>query len=269
MLKILQTDSENLFMKTKISNLIFLILFVLCSISIIKAQNDTAPPKSSGNKKAEIIETAQYYFVFQIDGDSKITLSIQNSEDVNEFGNAEDADVLSNFFLALKNSGNKSVVKKQALDPFVIIKADENLNYSTLTAFLQKARDLSVHEIKIYSSKNTFESFISVAKKPNPKDRPNPLTLIAEIKTDKKVTLNNDEIGNLDDLSELKNTLIRIFKEREDVGAFREGTNEVEKTVLVKAPASVQFSEIIKLIKALKETGAQPVELLIDDIKYL
>ena len=174
------------------------------------------------------------------------------------------------FFEDLKNA---SVAKpnslKTKLDAFIIVKADENLKYGLLVDFLQKARNMSDNEVKIFTSKKFYNPYISVQKKPSRKleVRPNPLFLLAEIKADRKVVLNTEEMGNLDDLSKLTSFLTQIFKDRENNGVFREGTNEVEKKVSVKAPSTMQFSEIVKLVAALNDSGAQPIELLIDDLQ--
>src|SRR5580765_1701600 len=77
--------------------------------------------------------------------------------------------------------------------------------------------------------------------------KPNPLTLVVGINRDSKaVTLNNDPFGDVSDPEKLTNKLREIFKEREANGAFREGTNEVEKTLFVKAPKLVKYGEVVK-----------------------
>ena len=48
---------------------------------------------------------------------------------------------------------------------------------------------------------------------------------------------------------------------------YKEGTNEIEKTVFVKAPRAVKYGEVVKLIDAIKFAGAQPVGLQIDDLQ--
>lgn len=96
--------------------------------------------------------------------------------------------------------------------------------------------------------------------------RPNPLTLVVTIERDLNLKLNNDEIGNAGDTSNLSGKLSQIFKDRENNGVFREGTNEVEKTIFIKAPRSVKYGEVVKVIDAVKVSGAQPIGLQIDDL---
>src|SRR5687768_7240454 len=67
--------------------------------------------------------------------------------------------------------------------------------------------------------------------------KPNPLTLVVAINRDtKQVTLNNEPYGDVADTERLKNKLLEVFKERETQGVFREGTNEIEKTIFLKSP---------------------------------
>ncbi len=115
-----------------------------------------------------------------------------------------------------------------------------------------------------------FEAKVPAEPKPeeqqsNPK--PNPLTLVVAInKADMKVTLNNEDMGNISDMSGLTNKLLQTFKEREANGAFREGTNEVEKTIFIKSPRSVRYGAVVNVIDAVKQAGANPIGLQIDDL---
>lgn len=100
----------------------------------------------------------------------------------------------------------------------------------------------------------------------NPK--PNPLTLVVAInKADRKVTLNNEAMGDVSDASALTNKLQQVFKEREAGGVFREGTNQVEKTLFIKSPRSVRYGDVVKVIDAAKQAGAEPIGLQIDDLE--
>ena len=97
--------------------------------------------------------------------------------------------------------------------------------------------------------------------------KPNPLTLVVAINSsDKSITLNNEAMGNVTDTEALTNKLKEVFKERESQGTFREGTNEVEKTLFIKSPRSVRYGEVVKVIDAVKVAGAEPIGLQIDDL---
>ena len=98
--------------------------------------------------------------------------------------------------------------------------------------------------------------------------KPNPLTLVVAInKETKAITLNNEGFGDVSDTQRLTDKLRQVFKDREAQGAFREGTNEVEKTLFIKSPTSVRYGDVVKVIDGVKTAGAEPVGLQIDDLE--
>jgi biopolymer transport protein ExbD len=114
-----------------------------------------------------------------------------------------------------------------------------------------------------------FEAKVPAEPKDEPQTdvKPNPLTLVVGIsKETKAITLNNEPYGDVSDTEKLSNKLREVFKERESQGAFREGTNEIEKTIFIKSPKSVRYGDVIKVIDAAKSVGASPIGLQIDDL---
>ena len=115
-----------------------------------------------------------------------------------------------------------------------------------------------------------FEAKIPAEPKDQPQVdiKPNPLTLVVAIdKNTKKVTLNNQEAGDVSDASTLTAKLDQIFKEREQNGAFREGTNEIEKTVFIKSSPSIKYGDVVKVIDAAKQAKASPIGLQVDSLE--
>lgn len=97
--------------------------------------------------------------------------------------------------------------------------------------------------------------------------KPNPLTLVVSInRENRQISLNNDSAGSVDDPTALTGQLTEIFKQRADNGVFREGTNEVEKTIFIKSPTLVKYGDVVKVIDAAKMAGASPIGLQIDDL---
>jgi len=115
-----------------------------------------------------------------------------------------------------------------------------------------------------------FEAKVPAEPQDLPEDveiKPNPLTLVVSINAgDLKIKLNNEDMGDVSDTDTLTERLNTVFKQREEGNAVREGTNEIEKTVFIKAPKSVRYGDVVKVIDGVKQAGAQPVGLQIDDL---
>ena len=115
-----------------------------------------------------------------------------------------------------------------------------------------------------------FEAKIPAEPKDQPQVdiKPNPLTLVITIdKNTKKVRLNNDDAGDVSDASALTDRLKAIFTQREQNGVFREGTNEVEKTVFIKSSTSTKYGDVVRVIDAAKTAGASPIGLQVDSLE--
>jgi biopolymer transport protein ExbD len=121
------------------------------------------------------------------------------------------------------------------------------------------------------SKPSRFEAKVPAEPKDDQKDvilKPNPNTLIVFINREgAKLRLNQDDIGDVSDTTPLTARLEEVFKDRESRGVLREGTNEVEKTIFIKAPKSVKYGDVVKVIDAVKLAGAQPIGLQIDDLE--
>lgn len=120
------------------------------------------------------------------------------------------------------------------------------------------------------SKPSRFEAKVPAEPKPDDQTiaKPNPLTLVVAVnRSDMKLTLNNQEAGDVSNASDLTAKLTEIFQGRDANGVFREGTNEVEKTVFIKSPRSVKYGDVVKVIDAVKMAGAQPIGLQIDDLQ--
>ena len=92
--------------------------------------------------------------------------------------------------------------------------------------------------------------------------RPNPLVLFVKTGDDGRPVINNEPKA---DLGMLTTVLAEIFKEREQNGVLREGTNEVEKSVLVELSADKpdqKYGDFVKLVNAVKGGGASPIVLI-------
>lgn len=120
------------------------------------------------------------------------------------------------------------------------------------------------------SKPSRFEAKVPAEPKPNEQQvvpKPNPLTLVVGVnKADMKVSLNNEAAGDVTNTEDLTNKLREIFQQRESNGVLNENTNQVEKTVFIKSPRSIRYGDVVKVIDAVKLSGAAPIGLQIDDL---
>jgi len=123
-----------------------------------------------------------------------------------------------------------------------------------------------------------FEADIPTQRDPNEdlsQLKPNPLTLVVSISNDLQLKLNQDSIGSVNDTAPLSQKLLQLFQQRKDTRAYKIGmetrmdvpdSERIEKTVFVKAPRSVKYGDVVKVIDAIKGAGANPVGLQVDDL---
>ena len=105
--------------------------------------------------------------------------------------------------------------------------------------------------------------------------QPNPLTLVVSVEGDLSLKLNQDSAGSANDTAPLSTKLLQIFKERRDNRAYEQGKEtrtdlpeeeRIAKAVFVKAPRSLKYVEVVKVIDAIKGAGGNPIGLQIDDL---
>jgi biopolymer transport protein ExbD len=105
--------------------------------------------------------------------------------------------------------------------------------------------------------------------------KPNPLTLVVSISPDLQLKLNQESMGSVNDTSRLAQKLLVVFQQRKEQRAYKPGMetrtdvpeqDRIEKTVFIKAPRSLRYEEVVKVIDAIKGAGANPVGLQVDDL---
>lgn len=85
-------------------------------------------------------------------------------------------------------------------------------------------------------------------------------TLIISYAIDGTIRINREPtIATIADTSSLSTRLQEIFRRRE------ENANR-ERTVFIKAPTTLDYGSVAKLIDAVKSGGADPISLQIDDL---
>lgn len=112
-----------------------------------------------------------------------------------------------------------------------------------------------------------------------PDDRPlppNDLTLIVSVEADRTLKLNQlSDMGTVDDPLKLVQTLTDLFRKRAHNHVYRAEmltrtevpeSYRIERTVFVKAPRSIPYGEVTKVIDSIKGAGADPIGLQLDGL---
>ena len=106
--------------------------------------------------------------------------------------------------------------------------------------------------------------------------RPDDLALIVTIEADRTLKLNRQsDLGTVDDSSKLAQKLATVFQERTSNRVYREEmiirtdlpeSSRIQKTVFVKAPRSIPYGEVTRVIDSIKGAGADPIGLQLDNL---
>jgi biopolymer transport protein ExbD len=105
---------------------------------------------------------------------------------------------------------------------------------------------------------------------------PNPKTLVVSIDADSNLSLNNvRDLGTIAEPSKLVEKLRAVFAERTENRLYDEAllmrddiseSEKILKTVFIKAPLAMDYGNVVKVIDAVKMSGANPISLQIDNL---
>ena len=119
-----------------------------------------------------------------------------------------------------------------------------------------------------------------IPQPPEPRHSPPPdnsgLTLVVAIKEDGTLELNRTSImGSVNDTGELSATLARVFRQRLEQHTYswdmlgRSDLPEeerIQRTVYIKAPKSIPYGEVVKVLDGIKGAGGAPIGLQVDEL---
>jgi biopolymer transport protein ExbD len=104
-----------------------------------------------------------------------------------------------------------------------------------------------------------------------------PHSLVVSLNPDSTLGLNNqNNFGTLNEPQLLVERLRQIFQARTENLVYADASEQsnnlsneekIQKTVFIKAPRSVDYGRVVKLIDVVKVAGANPISLQIDDLK--
>ena len=250
---------------------ICVLLLFLSSVIIVEAQKKKPAKKRIprgeiiADNFATIAEIKDFAFVVEVDKNENVAVRVQKTETSDFLADSSSSKKLTDFFTAFSLLQNSKTSAKTRLEPIIIVKSDGALNFGKLLQIIKSLRISPKQKIKLQIAENYYVAVPPLINGQNLEVRPYPLTLIVELQGDSTIFLNREQYGNFSNMSPLKDKLEEVFREREENGVFREGSNEVEKTVFIVAPDTVKFSDVIKLIQSVAESGASPIGLQIED----
>ena len=167
-------------------------------------------------------------------------------------------------------------------DRIVYLGAGFTNEYGSVVGICDAIRSQSVSRVGLLAinvDKNLpGRVLVELPAEPDPNEdlmrKPNPLTLVVSISKDLKLRLNADDIGSVNDSAPLSQRLQQVFQQRREMRAYKPGLEtrtdltedeRVEKTITVKAPRSIKYGDVMKIVDAIKGAGASPIVLQLDD----
>ena len=76
--------------------------------------------------------------------------------------------------------------------------------------------------------------------------------------------VNGESVGGINREGLLIKTLASLFSEREKNGVFEPESDRIVRAVGVRIPNDQKYSEVISILRSVKESGADPIVLLLD-----
>jgi len=101
----------------------------------------------------------------------------------------------------------------------------------------------------------------------------NPYTLVVTVNPDSSLSLNQRSVGTTDDSADLVTLLKDTFAARIANGNISESFGDdperpmpdrIERTVFIKAPKTISYGSVARVVDAAKLAGAYPISLQID-----
>ena len=108
---------------------------------------------------------------------------------------------------------------------------------------------------------SAFNARIPSGPSADPHVRPDPDTLVVASGQNSELSLNNEKLD-----ATIENTDV-LVQRLSGVFASRKANLNNQRTVFVKAPRSLSYGDVAKIIDALKAAGADPISLQIDTLE--
>lgn len=159
---------------------------------------------------------------------------------------------LTLFLSCAKEKSEQSVIVVK-VPPFYDKKYSQFGNYLRFQDFLFPPKDISKDEIHYPDSSD---------KTGLPNDYGMAYTVTIK---NGQVALNSETQGSFSDTEILTERLHVIFQNNEKKGVYEPDSLKIYKAVGIDADKSVRYGDFIKVVEAVKQSGAEPIVLLFDD----
>ena len=96
-----------------------------------------------------------------------------------------------------------------------------------------------------------------------------PSTLVVVVGNDASLRLNGEtDLGTVNDPAKMMERLKAVFAQRRaNSELFPAGDGSIQRSVFVKAPATLDYGSVAKVVDAVKQSGGEPIALQIDDLE--
>lgn len=100
---------------------------------------------------------------------------------------------------------------------------------------------------------------------------PHPETLVVTIADDLSLSLNKEALNaSAKNTGQLVERLVEVFRLRDENGTSVDGVvdGHRERTVFINAPRHVSYGDVVRVLDAVKFSGAEPISFQIDHRRY-
>ena len=114
---------------------------------------------------------------------------------------------------------------------------------------------------------SAFKAKIPAEPTGQPNLRQNPNYLVVIVNNDESLTLNlEQDVASVSQPEKITEKLREVFEYRSANGILNTESNEIEKTVFIKAPRNLKYGSVANVVDAVKLAGASPIGLQIDQL---
>jgi biopolymer transport protein ExbD len=157
----------------------------------------------------------------------------------------------------------------------VHVNVDGNTSYEKVVQIMDLVRKADIDRVGLIAANENrpknlnaagFDVKLPLPPRGNSLVKPNPLTLIVQLRPNGGLSLNNEDLGKISGDQTLGDKLSDVLDQREKNAVFRPNSQEIEKTVFVKIYRSAKYIDVLKLLSILKRAGAQPIGMQLDEL---